>query len=118
MSKIKDILDLLPERELLMVERAGYELLHRHGYRVKGARRCGRVRARIKRALVRRGHAFGYSCRPGDAPGEWRIFFILRDTAGELVGKSRGFRIQFGRREEPQGEAQCNTANMQGSQAD
>lgn len=93
---LKDILDLLPEKELAIIERAGYELLHKHGYNVRGARRDGRVRARIKRALERRGHALGYSCHRGDKPGEWRIFFALRKVGGDVIDKTKTFRLVFG----------------------
>ena len=51
-----DLLDLLPEKELETIERAAYDMLHKHGYPVKGARKDGRVRRRLKNALQRRGH--------------------------------------------------------------
>ena len=90
---MKDILDLLPEKELAIIENAGYALLHKHGYKVRGARRDGRVRARIKRALKRRGHELGYSCRKGEENGEWRICFVLRRIDGEVIDRTKLFRI-------------------------
>lgn len=95
---LKDILDLLPERELAMIENAGYALLHKHGYKVRGARHDGRVRARIKRALVRRGHELGYSCRKGEESGGWRICFVLRRVGGEVIDRTQTFQIIFGGR--------------------
>ena len=96
MGNIKDILDVLPERELAAVENAGYALLHRHGYRVKGARRDGRVRARIKRDLARRGHRLGYSVRQTEE-NAWKLVFILRGADGSELGRSQCFLLTFGK---------------------
>ena len=51
---MKDILDLLPEKELAIIENAGYALLHKHGYKVRGARRDGRVRANLPECCKRK----------------------------------------------------------------
>lgn len=101
---IKDILDVLPERELAAVESAGYALLHRHGYRVKGARRNGRVRARIRRDLARRGHRLGYSVRQTEE-NAWKLVFILRGADGRDIGRSPVFLLKFGEKGGAKSEA-------------
>ena len=108
---IRDILDVLPEKELAAVESAGYALLHRHGYRVKGARRDGRVRARIRRDLARRGHRFGYSVRRTEG-NAWKLFFILRGADGRDIGRSPVFLLKFGGKGATNSEAQRNTTDL------
>ncbi len=94
----KDILDLLPEKELAVIEQAGYDLLHKHGYNVRGARKDGRVRTRLKRALERRGHELVYSCTQGDERGVWKIFFALRAIGGDVIDRTKTFRVVLGGR--------------------
>lgn len=88
-----NILDILPERELGIIEREGYLLLHKHGYKVKGARRCGRVRARLKRALRARGHELVYLQRQCEENGGWRLGFALMDIDSKEIDRSKVFRI-------------------------
>ena len=104
---MKDILDLLPERELDIIERAAYEMLHKHGYPVKGARKDGRVRTRLKNALQRRGEELVYSCAPCDERGAYRLVFALRAIGGDEIDRTKTFRVIFGgeKKEETHEEA-------------
>ena len=92
-----DILDILPEKQLAEIERAGYDLLHRHGYKVKGARRDGRVVCRLRRAMERRGHLLVHSCRKGEEEGVYKLSFALCDTNGNVIGRTKTFRLIFGK---------------------
>ena len=91
-----NILDILPERELGIIEREGYLLLHKHGYKVKGARRCGRVRTRLKRALRARGQSFVYLQRQCEERGVWKIAFALMHIDGTEIDRTKTFRIVLG----------------------
>jgi hypothetical protein len=95
---MKDILDLLPEKELSIIEQAAYDLLHKHGYNVRGARKDGRVRARLKRALERRGHELVYLCAEGEERGVYKLSFALRAIDGDVIDRSKTFRVVFGGR--------------------
>lgn len=92
----KDILDLLPEKELAIIEQAAYDLLHKHGYNVRGARKDGRVRTRLRRALERRGHELVYLCAEGEERGVYKLSFALRAIGGETIDRTKTFRLIFG----------------------
>jgi hypothetical protein len=99
----KDILDLLTDEQLAVIEGAAYAMLHKHGYPVKGARKDGRVRARLKNALQRRGHELVYSCAPCSERGVYRLSFALRGIEGEEIDKTKTFRLVFGGEKKEEG---------------
>jgi hypothetical protein len=92
----KDILDLLPEEQLSVIEGDAYAMLHRHGYAVKGARKDGRVRTRLKNALQRRGHELVYSFAPFEERGVFRLVFVLRAIGGDEIDRTKTFRLVLG----------------------
>lgn len=100
----KDILDLLTEEQLAVIEGDAYAMLHKHGYNVRGARKDGRVRTRLRRALERRGHELVYLCAEGEERGVYKIVFVLRAIDGETIDRTKTFRLVFGG-----GNADCNT---------
>ena len=87
---------MLPERELAIIEQAGYDLLHKHGYNVRGARKDGRVRTRLGRALERRKHELVYLCAEGEERGVYKLAFVLRAIGGDEIDRTKTFRIVFG----------------------
>ena len=93
---MKDILDLLTDEQLAVIEGAAYAMLHKHGYPVKGARKDGRVRSRLKNALQRRGHELVYSCTPYAERGVYRLVFVLRAIGGDEIDRTKTFRLVFG----------------------
>ena len=96
----KDFLDLLTEEQIAVIEGDAYAMLHRHGYAVKGARKDGRVRTRLKNALQRRGEESVYSCTTCNECGVYKLVFVpalleamrsteQRHTASFLAAKRR-----------------------------
>lgn len=92
----KDILDLLTEEQLDVIEGAAYEMLHKHGYAVEGARKDKRVRTRLKNALQRRGHELEYLFVPCDERGVFRLYFTLRGIDGDVIDRTKTFRLVLG----------------------
>lgn len=78
-------------------------LLHRHGYPVKGARKDGRVRNRLKNALQRRGHELVYSCAPCDERGVYKLVFALRAIGGDEIDRTKTYRLVFGGEKKEEG---------------
>lgn len=99
----KDILDLLTEEQLAVIEGDAYAMLHKHGYPVKGARKDGRVRTRLKNAIQRRGEELVYSCTPCADRGVYKLVFVLRAIGGDEIDRTKTFRLVLGGEKKEEG---------------